>query len=145
METLEFIDGSSLTTYGIVYDVEWRFGPAPQTKWSSRETVNDVQDWEYGSDARPDSTFIYDFYVLENLSCQLILSADLLYGTNAFKACARYFHESIDSLEEPQLDDADVFVMRKRRETLWEVVSNIFFKSGTTGQFFKYDSVVFYF
>ncbi|KAH7396093.1 hypothetical protein BKA66DRAFT_566602 [Pyrenochaeta sp. MPI-SDFR-AT-0127] len=120
METIVFIDGSTTTTCGIVYDVEWKFGSAPtraasalQARGISQKLAKNVLDWEYGSDARRNSAFICNFYVLENLCCPIILNADLLYGTNAFTACAEHFHdnEGVSLIEE--LESADVCVMKK--------------------------------
>lgn len=52
IEALEFIDGSSMTTCGIVYDVEWKFeavsnsaSPAPQIRENPEGKMKNVQDW----------------------------------------------------------------------------------------------------
>lgn len=121
METLVFIDGSTTITCGIVYDVEWKFGPAPNTavpaplaRGTPKGKAKNILDWEYGSDARQNSAFVCNFYVLENLSCPIILNADLLYGTNAFTACAKHFHETNEVSPERDFESADVCVMKKK-------------------------------
>jgi hypothetical protein len=56
---LEFADGSTATTIGLVKGVEWRF-------WTSKEPYH------------------LDAYVIENLQTEFILDNTFLYDTNAF-------------------------------------------------------------
>jgi len=121
--------------------MEWRFGavpnpaaPAPQTRVNLEGKIKNIQDWEYSSDASPASTFLYSFYVLKNLSYQIILSGDLLYGTNAFTACAEHFHESTGFSQKRQLEDADVCILKKRTKIMRERVSYAFSKTKTTSK-----------
>jgi hypothetical protein len=58
---LEFADGSTATTIGLVKDVEWRF-------WTSKEPYH------------------LDVYVIEELQTNFILDNTFLYNTNAFVA-----------------------------------------------------------
>jgi hypothetical protein len=96
--TLEFIDGSIASTYGLISNVEWAFVQnenvtetfsQQQTLVQSRLEV--IKDWDFGSDATETDVYICDFHVLENLTTPVILSSDLLLGSNAFNACGRNF------------------------------------------------------
>jgi hypothetical protein len=68
-EWLELADHSEVCTYGTVIDATWSFGG-------------------YGCD---EESYRCDFHVLENLSCDVILSNGFLFETGAFSAYEQYF------------------------------------------------------
>ncbi|MBK5651981.1 MAG: retroviral-like aspartic protease [Rhizobium sp.] len=117
---LEFIDGSSVTVRGIVRNVAWRYG---QTLQTGKHPLVDVQivrsakapaDWKFGTNASHSDTFICDFYVVEYLTVPLILSANMLFGTNAFVACNEYITQWNHRNVTGQGDLPEVAVVRKR-------------------------------
>jgi hypothetical protein len=106
---LEFIDGSTTPTHGIIRNTTWSFGRAMD------DAINPdvpIKDWEYGSDGTSEDTYICDFYVLDGLTTPIILSVDLLLGSNAFKTLPCKF-----SYDEPvAASPSDVCYVRKRKE-----------------------------
>jgi hypothetical protein len=96
---LEFVDGSIIGVRHIVRRARWRFGfiveepQSVETKTQEDTVKSSAPQWKPGSDVHEDTTFIYDFHVVENLSVPVILSSNLLYDTNAFTACAKHFQQ----------------------------------------------------
>jgi hypothetical protein len=126
--TLEFIDGSTASTYGVIPDAEWRFDEHEESTETSSprqpsptmlSTV--VRDWNFGDDATSTDVYLCDFYVLDNLTTFVILSSDLLLGSNAFKACAPNFrataHTTKRQREERETDVCYIRKQKKRRFT----------------------------
>ena len=83
---LEFVDGSCAETYGMVFDVRWHFG-LPYERMMPFEC---------------------DFHVLEDLSCPIILSADTLFGSNAFSVYKNYFYNDV-------LSDDDLCLIHEKQ------------------------------
>jgi hypothetical protein len=140
METLEFIDGSCIQTCGIVRNSEWQFGMEPKTppvispSSESHKSESSIGDWRFGSNATQNDIYICDFYVVEELTCPVILSSDLLYGTNAFTACAQHFYDNNNnsdniSFHKRKREEVDVAVVKKRSRTVKEVFKTTFGKS----------------
>jgi hypothetical protein len=74
-EWLELADGSQIRTSGTVFGA----------------------DWSFGSRTDGSSTFRRDFHVLDSLSCDVLLSNELLFDTQAFSAFREHFSDhSID-------------------------------------------------
>jgi hypothetical protein len=80
--------------------------------------------WNYGADATSDDIYVVDFHVVDKFEiCPLILSSDLLYGTNAFMACAQDFFDKAElkssannesqRTKRPR-EEAEVFLVTKR-------------------------------
>src|SRR6202012_4864270 len=70
-ELLGLVDGSEVPTYGKVSAVSWTFGYYPNY-------------------AIP---FVHDFHVLENLTCDIVLSNEFLFGCEAFSTYREYFND----------------------------------------------------
>jgi hypothetical protein len=66
-----FADGSTGTTRGLVNKVAWQFGSSPSKSYSE------------------------DFYVLDDLQCDVILSCDFLEKTDAFRIHGDSFAENL--------------------------------------------------
>jgi len=90
-EWLELADGSSVCTYGTVLGATWRFG-----------------------DGYEEMPYVYDFHVLEDLSCDVILSNEFLFDTAAFSAHQDWF---ID-LPDDQEDCSELRLIRLMYKTL---------------------------
>ncbi|OAL43943.1 hypothetical protein IQ07DRAFT_605466 [Pyrenochaeta sp. DS3sAY3a] len=93
---LYFVDGSFVETCGIVRAAEWQFGGLSTT--TALENLKEprvlqplVSDWAFGTGTYHSDIFICDFHVVKTLTVPVILSSTLLYGTNAFIACAQHF------------------------------------------------------
>ena len=116
--TLEFIDGSTALTYGVIPEVEWRFDEDEDSTQRHRSTSASkpklVQDWDFGSDASPQETYICDFYVLEQLTSPVVLCSDLLLGSNAFAACANNFYQT-SRLDKRRIEDVDICYIREKK------------------------------
>lgn len=82
---VQFADGSTAETSGMIYGVEWRFGPG-------------VCEQRYQ----------LDFHVLKNSPAKVILKDSLLYETKAFSEFDCYL---IDDDEEEEDGDACFFVI----------------------------------
>jgi hypothetical protein len=73
---LEFADGSLANTYGMVFDVRWRFGK------------------------KVDSTSRFcDFHIMDGLPYDVILSNDFLFESKAFSQFKDCFFEQTDGLD----------------------------------------------
>ena len=92
--TLEFADGSLHDTCGVVLDVDWCFG-------NSKDSL---------------SSFRCDFHVLDGLSCDVILSNALLYGTNAFQRYEQWFFEVSDSAS--SMDEYEIYELNVINEKI---------------------------
>ncbi|KAF2242885.1 hypothetical protein BU26DRAFT_570313 [Trematosphaeria pertusa] len=121
--TLEFIDGSTVPTFGMVSGVHWRFGADNDAQSPpSLDKRTKVQEWDFGTNASPGDTYLCDFYVLEHLMFPVILSSDLLLGSNAFAACGRNFHLT-SVLGKRRREDVDVcFIRAKKPRPSWREV-----------------------
>jgi hypothetical protein len=147
METLEFIDGSCIRTCGIVRNAEWQFGIEPTPPIISPSSASHISespigDWRFGSDATQNDIYVCDFYIVEELTCPIILSSDLLYGTNAFTACAQHFYDNNKNSDtilfhKRKREKLDVAVIKKRSRTVKEVFKTTFgkSKSGTNSRY----------
>ena len=100
---LKFVDGSHVMVCGIVRHAAWRFGRASnqlhsfKSAYGATSSASLPREWEHGRDATQGHTFICDFYVVKDLTVPVILSSSLLYGTNAFTACAEHFQPYVES------------------------------------------------
>ena len=121
---LTFIDGSTVTTDGIITDVEWKFVKREEALYPDSNVVKRskksriVDDWEFGRNATANNVYICNFYVLKSLSCPLILGSDLLLGSNAFEACADSFHTVhtiLDSGLRP-VKEVDIRLIKEQKE-----------------------------
>jgi hypothetical protein len=96
---LVLVDESIMKTCGIIYDVRWQFGKSSTTAQrvedgkGSYVSPASVSDWKFGADTIHGETFMCDFYVVKELTVDVILSSTLLYGTNAFTACPEHFEQ----------------------------------------------------
>ena len=92
---LEFADGSTATTYGLVKDVRWESLGSSKSQW--------------------------DFYVLEGLHCDALLGADFLFETNAFSNAQAWSSTAPSSA----LDDTCWFSIIRLGPTIWERLKNL--------------------
>ncbi|KAF1956894.1 hypothetical protein CC80DRAFT_561306 [Byssothecium circinans] len=119
---LECIDGSQFTACGIIRNAEWRFGKVTTTAssfppvYQKASPNNPPLEWEFGTNATHGNTFVCDFYVVKTLTVPVILSANLLYGTNAFTACAEHITQRDHYADIEQPDYPEVAVVRKAWE-----------------------------
>lgn len=127
--TLEFVDGSLTEACGIVRNAMWRFGHRSETQQLIGITspveiaVPQSEEWKHGTNATQSHTFICDFHVVEDLSIPVILSSNLLYGTNAFTACAKLIQRTGGQMTLVQPVRSNVAVVRKVFVSPWERLS----------------------
>lgn len=85
---VQFADGSYGWTKGKVSDVNWKFG------------------YEKG----PDASFKVDFYVLDELPCDIILSNEFLFYNDVFERYERFFIQFEDEGEDEEEGGEDDFI-----------------------------------
>lgn len=116
---LAFIDGTDVEVCGILPNVTWRFGASrkPEEAEVVAHTMRPAHvsyEWVYGSNASQYDTFMCDFYVVSDLTVPVILSSNMLYGTNAFNAYDQYIMQSSNPVDLAQEIGAEVAVVSKR-------------------------------
>ena len=78
---------------------------------SSGQTVGMVigAEWRYGGGKGGGGGYKCDFHVLDGLSCDVVLSSELIFATNAFKEFQDCFHTIEDEKK-----DADVGLIKHK-------------------------------
>lgn len=86
--------------------------------------VSDV-NWKFGYDSGPDGSFKVDFYVLDNLPCEVILSNEFLFDNNILERYEKHFIRFDDEEDD---DELDTFYMIQRVGKSWINTAKKLFK-----------------